>query len=588
MPPRAGEEVTAKNEPSLTKTRCEATWVVPSGNKEVEQAIARACECSPILARLLWNRGVRDADEAQRFLACRLNDLTPPDAFRAMPQAVARIREALRNQEKIAIFGDYDVDGISGTAILLLFLRRVEAQVRPFLPHRVNEGYGLSRESIERMHQWGAQLVVTVDNGSGCVEEINHGRSLGMDFVVTDHHEVAGTVPAGVPILNPKLPGETYPYRSLAGAGVAFKLVWALARELTGRTKVSEKFRQFLLEALALASLGTVADVVPLTGENRILTRHGLRMLGELKTPGLTALKDLTCDNVAVLKSHHIAFRIGPRLNAAGRLGEADRALELLITEDESRARELANELGKENDRRRRIEQKILRQARNAAAAEVDRLDSCLVLAHEDWHIGVVGIAAARLAEETERPVVLIALDGNEGRGSGRSFGGAPLHEALEACGHLMEDFGGHAEACGVRVRREQIPLLATELNEAVRSLRPAERPPFRADMVLPPHLITGAVLEEIERLAPFGQANDPPVFIAEGLPVVGKPRRMGKTASHLNFMCRSGPYTFRSVFFGGASQAAQATTPVSFAYEPFINSYMGSQDIELRVKKMF
>jgi single-stranded-DNA-specific exonuclease len=352
---------------------------------------------------------------------------------------------------------------------------------------------------------------------------------------------------------------------------------------------VSDEFREFLLQALALASLGTVADVVPLTGENRIITHHGLRMLQDLRNPGLEALRKAACENVAVLKSHHVAFRLGPRLNAAGRLGEADRALELLITDDRRRARELAAELDKENERRRRIEQKILKQARESARAHLERGAACIVLAHDEWHIGVVGIAAARLAEETERPVVLIALDGEEGRGSGRSYGGVPLHEALEACASLMEDFGGHSEACGVRVRRDRVDRLSERLNEAVERLAPGGPLPFAADMVLPPHHVTGAVLAEIERLAPFGQGNEPPLFIADDVPIVGEPQRMGRNGDHLSFLCRSGPYTLRSVYFGGAADGKRAdSATVSFAYEPFVNSYSGVDEIELRVRKMF
>jgi single-stranded-DNA-specific exonuclease len=569
-------------------TACRAGWTVPPGDPDLEDRLVAELRCSRVLARLLCNRGVREAAEASAFLAMRLVDLLPPEAFDGMPRAVARIREALRRREPIAVFGDYDVDGVAGTAILYLFLHRLGTRVRTFLPHRMEEGYGLSRRAVDRMHDWGARLVITVDNGVGAAEEIAYGRSRGLDFVVTDHHEVTAPLPDDVPVLNPKCPGESYPFRELAGAGVAFKLAWALARELSGRTKVTEEFRQYLLEALALASLGTVADVVPITGENRILTYHGLRLLREVDRPGLQELAETAVKNGAPLKTRDVAFRLGPVLNAAGRLGDPERAFELLTTGDRARARELVAELSRENDRRRRLEQLVVAQAREAAARGVARGDACLVLAHEDWHVGVVGIAAARLAEETERPVVLIAREGEEGRGSGRSAGGVLLHEAVERCRHLLEACGGHAEACGIRIRADRIAPFAAALNEAVRAFTPAATPPFLADMVLPPHEVTGQVLDEIERLAPFGQGNERPRFIAEEAELLDEPRLLGRAGNHLTFMCRSGPATFRSVYFGGAADRERITSPLTFAYEPAVNSYRGYHEIELMVKRVF
>ena len=260
-------------------------WTCPEGDPALEREIAAALRCSPLLARLLWNRGVRSVQEAERFLQAKLTDLVPPEAFNDMARAVARIRAGLARREKIAVFGDYDADGVSATAILMLFFSHLGAQAQAFLPHRVNDGYGLSLEAVRRMHAWGANLVITVDNGIGSAKEVAFGRGLGLDFIITDHHEAAGPLPAEVPILNPKTPGERYPFRDLAGAGVAFKLMWALARELSGQAKVSEAFRALLLRSIALACLGTVADVVPLLGENRIITHLSLIHISEPTRP---------------------------------------------------------------------------------------------------------------------------------------------------------------------------------------------------------------------------------------------------------------------------------------------------------------
>jgi single-stranded-DNA-specific exonuclease len=575
--------VTTKSNISPT----EVPWMVPEGDRPIEDDLVAALHCSPVFARLLVNRGVRGSAEAASFLAISLADLVPPEAFAAMPRAVERIRRALRNKEKIAIFGDYDVDGVSGTAILLLFARQLEANVEAFLPHRVEDGYGLSRQAVDRMHASGARLVITVDNGINSADAIAYGRSRGLDFVITDHHEVAGTAPEGFPILNPKLPGEPYPFRDLAGAGVAFKLAWGLAREISGQKKVTHEFRQFLLKALALACLGTIADVVPLVGENRILVHHGLRLFDELDAPGFKALRLAACKDASSLQAHHVAFRLAPRLNAAGRMGYADRALELLITKDGERARALVDELDRENDRRRRLESRILKQAREGAEEARRRNDPCIVLACDDWHIGVLGIAAARLAEEYGRPAILIALEGERGRGSGRSAGGIPLHQTIEACRHLLEDFGGHAEACGVQIKAENVSAFAATLSDAIRSRAPPASPPLVADMVLPPHELTGQLLGEIERLAPFGQGNERPVFVAEDVSVLGEARPMGRTGGHLSFLCRSGPYTFRSVYFGGIGARERITERVTFAYEPYVNSFHGVDGIELRVTQV-
>lgn len=567
--------------------RIEAAWTCPRGDACLEREIVASLRCSPVLARLLWNRGVRSPAEAERFLDVKLTNLVPPEAFNDMERAVARIRDALKRREKIAVFGDYDVDGVSATAILMLFFNHLGAQAQAFLPHRVKEGYGLSRDGVERMHAWGARLVITVDNGIGCGEQIAYGRGLGMDFVVTDHHEAGGRAPVGVPILNPKAPGERYPFRDLSGAGVAFKLMWALARELSGQAKVSESFRTLLLRSIALACLGTVSDVVPLLGENRIITHHGLRILREHENAGLKALRASACGADSALRTHDVAFRLGPRLNAAGRLGDPGRALELLMTDDPSRAAALALELDKENDRRRRIEERIITQARSAAIDARLGEAPCIVLASPEWHVGVIGIAAARIAEEFARPTVLIALEGDSGRGSGRTAGGVPLHEVIDAARGLLDEFGGHAEACGLRIKAAHIAPFAERLGAIIRERYPVLRETFTADAVLPPDRLTRAILAECAGLAPFGEDNRPPVFIAEHVATVGQVQRMGRAGNHLAFFVRSGDVAYRTVYFGGAADAGRIADTLTFAYEPRMNTFNGAGEIELTLKRI-
>jgi len=580
-----GREGRLQTPTGFSDTSAEISWSVPEGDPVLEAALVRQLRCTPVLARLLWNRGVRSVEDAERFLNVRLNDLIPPSAFKDADKAVERIRESLRRREKIAVFGDYDVDGVSGTAIVVLFLRQLGADVRVFLPHRVEEGYGLSRDAVERMHNWGARLVVTVDNGSAAAEEIALGRRLGMDFVVTDHHETVTPLDPEIPALNPKLPGESYPFRELAGAAVAFKLVWALARELSGQTRVSESFRRFLWEAVGLVALGTVADVMPLVGENRIFAHYGLRILSDTNRPGIAELRRATCNDARALKAYHVAFRLAPPLNAAGRLGEAHRALELLLTEDPKTARELVAELRSENDRRRQLEQAIVEQAQELAAEALGRGDPGLVLAHREWHVGVVGIAAARLAERVKRPVILLSLDHGIARGSGRSYGGIPLYDTVAAAREHLLAFGGHSEACGLRLRHEAIDSFRRAFCEALSRVQAAGPPPYKADMVLPPHAITGQVLEEIERLAPFGPGNQRPVFVAQDMEVLGPVRDLGRTGSHLEFLCKSGRTTFRCVYFGGATYRERVGRRVTVAYRPVINDFRGVQEIELHIQ---
>ncbi len=563
-------------------------WSTPERIPALENEIARSLGCSEILARLLCNRGVRNVDEAEQFLSIRMNDLLPPERFEHMERAVSRIHTALKNREKIAIFGDYDVDGIASTAILVLFFKMIDAPVKPFLPHRVHDGYGLSQENLVKMHKWGARLVITVDNGISAAAEIAAGRKLGMDFVITDHHEAQEPLPADVPVLDPKRPGEPYPFKKLAGAGVAFKLAWALAQKLSKRTKVTREFREFLVQAMGYACLGTIADVVPLTGENRIFTSHGLKILQEIGKPGIEKLIYLSCNNPKVLKPHHVGFYLGPRLNAAGRLGKAERALELLLTDDENAAQELAQELCRENDRRRRIEQKIHTEARQRARTLIEQKKSCIVLADEGWHVGVVGIAASRLTEEFDVPAILIALEGAQGRGSGRSAGGVAMHKMLEECDHILESYGGHAEACGVRIKAENMNSFASRMDEVIRARYPVLQTTIPVDMELPPCYATGKLVEEIQRLAPFGEGNASPVFIGKDLEIVGKPQLMGRQKQHLSFMCKSDPYTFRAVYFGGADEAERLTSRATIAYTPKVNTYMGLNQIELHVKKLF
>ncbi len=372
--------------------------------------LAQALGCSGIVAQLLLNRGLTTPTAARRFLDAPLKGLHQPDLLPGIPQAVDLIFQAIKAGKKICVYGDYDVDGVSGAAILLQVLKLLHAQVELYLPHRLNEGYGLNCAALREIARNGAAVVVTVDCGIASVEEADEARKLGLELIVTDHHEFKEVLPAAV-LVHPRLPGTSYPFGKLSGSAVAFKLAWALAQRDSGGDRVTPRFRDFLLDAVALASLGIVADVVPLHDENRILVRHGLARLRQAPGPGLKAL----CASAGLpagtaLRSSDIGYRIAPRLNAAGRLGSARRVVELLTTLCPERALELAQSLEEANLRRQELEREMVHQARDLIEQANLANDPALVLAYSGWHPGILGIVAGRMAELYARPALMIAL----------------------------------------------------------------------------------------------------------------------------------------------------------------------------------
>ncbi|MFW6163070.1 MAG: single-stranded-DNA-specific exonuclease RecJ, partial [Planctomycetota bacterium] len=418
-------------------------WLLRDCDEERRDALAQALGVSPIVARVLLNRGVQTPEAARRFLSPELSGLHEPALLPDIDEAVARIRQAVTEGETILLYGDYDADGVTSLALLRLFFRMVGVEPEVYIPHRVDEGYGLHPDAVEAAAERGVGLIVTVDCGVGAVEAVDRARDLGIDVVVTDHHEPGRRVPRACAVVNPKLTGCLYPFRDLAGVGVAFKLAWALAQSFSPGKRVSEEFRRFLLDAMGLVAIGTVADVVPLRGENRIFATYGLHALRHSTSPGVTALVRQVGASGRPLRPRDVSFRLGPRLNAAGRLGAADICVELLTSDDLSRAVEIAEQLEQTNRQRRTIQATILDEALDALAA-LDDLDSrrTIVLAREGWHAGVLGIVASRLAEDYHRPTLLLSLDDAVARGSARSVPGVNLFEAVEACEGMLLGYG--------------------------------------------------------------------------------------------------------------------------------------------------
>lgn len=529
--------------------------------------LARECGLSELTAQLLVNRGIYTVEEALLFLNGGPGDLWSPYRLRDMDRATARIRAALGNGEKILVYGDYDVDGMTAVALLVGALRALGGRVIYHVPDR-EDGYGLHVPVLEQAAADGVGLVVTVDCGITAVAEVEHARALGLDVVVTDHHEPQGDLPPG-PVLNPKRRDCPYPYKNLAGVGVALKL----AQALLGETPPT---------FLALACLGTVADVMPLTGENRILVRHGLPLLPN--HPGLTVLLGSRAA-AGDLSIRDVVFGIAPALNAPGRLGRAELGVELLLAQDPETARVLAAELTALNEQRKYLEEKVLAEAL-AELGGMSALPEVVVIAGEGWSPGVVGIVASRLAGRLERPVALIAVEGDEGRGSARSPAHFDLVAALGTCRGLLTRFGGHRQAAGFTLPAAAIPRFVEAINDYARSL--PDRDPVREakiDAVVNLEDLSASLLREIESLEPWGVGNEPPLLAATGLRTVHC-REVGRNGEHLKLSFRQGKTLIGGIGFNlaGARAGIESSPYVDLVFMPYLNRWNGREMPEVKV----
>jgi len=584
----------------------EKKWSFAVVDRAVRDRLATELNVSPILAGLLLNRGVSTADEAARFLSPRLADLHDPFLLPDMEPAVERIVRAVRNGEPIAICGDYDVDGLSSTALFVEFFRRVGTEVQTYIPNRIEDGYGLNATAVNRLANASIRLIITVDNGSSAGEEIELASARGVDVVVSDHHPPSDPLPRPLALVNPHHPASRYPFPHLAGVGVAYKLIWAISQNFSRSRKLSPEFREFMLEGLALVALGTISDVVPLHGENRVLAKFGLAALAESRRPGIRRLVERALrGEEEALRAEHVAFRIGPAINAVGRLGQAESGLRLLTTGSSVEADTLIADLESANRRRQEIERGITATVRDRVLAEVDLSRArAIVLADAGWHPGVVGIAAARAVDEFHRPTILIALNGKTGRGSARSIPGVNICEALGRCRQHLIGYGGHAYAAGVEIAADSVEGLRHSLQEAILSA-PAEMLKvldIEAEVSL--NDLNQPLLSELERLEPHGAGNRAPLLATRELKVAGEPRPMGQDGRHLTFYVRglapsagegstghpaSRP-AYRAVAFGrGESYRRLLATgrPIDLAFRPRLNRWGGNERIELNVEEV-
>ena len=569
-------------------------WLVRPHDATAVAALERLAGVPGVVASLLVGRGVTDPAAVKAFLAGTLTDLRDPETLPGVPEAADRILAAVRAGRRIVIYGDYDADGMTATAILIGCLEALDAAPRWYVPNRFEEGYGLNADALEKLAAEGANLVITVDCGIASVAEAARARALGLELIVTDHHSFAESLPEADVLVHPRLPGTAYPFGELCGAGVAFKLAWAIATRASGAKQVTPRLREMLLRGVGLAALGTVADVVPLVDENRIIVRRGLECLRQRGGPGLAKLLELeSLHEKSALESEDVAFRLAPRLNAAGRFGEAAKGIELLTTADVARAESLASYVHDLNISRESEERSIILAATKQALEQFDPVaDAALVLADRGWNAGIVGIVAGRLAERFHRPVILIARGAHEGlvaSGSVRSVPGFDVHAPLMACRELLLTCGGHAAAAGLRIADGRIDEFRQAFVAEVAARMPIElrRAQLSIDGETTLAGLTLSSVEQIEKLAPFGQGNHRPVLCASRVALAEPPRAIGGGARHLAMRLVQHGAKIRGVAFGGAEWLQHLPAPGQpflIAFKPNINEFQGRRTAELEL----
>lgn len=576
----------------------EPRWVFPADRAEVAQTdldeaarvIAAELSLDPVVARVLVARGYRTPTEATKFLSDALTELPDPFKMKGLPEAVARLVRAILEKESVTLYGDYDVDGVSSTALLTTFLRQVGLEVRTYIPHRLEEGYGLNRAAIERLAAEGTKLLVTLDCGITSHAEIERANALGVNVVVVDHHAVPEVMPPAVAVLNPLQPGCEYPTKWLCAGGVTFNLCMGLRKVLREQGFFAGKQEPNLKQLLDLVALATVADVVPLTGANRILVTHGLKELTAGRRPGVRALKDVAEVGAIEITAGTVGFRLGPRINAAGRLDDASVGLQCLLARDYETALPLARALDSANAERQQIERSMLAGAIAQAEAAVARGVRGLVLSSPDWHPGVVGIVASRIVERFHRPAILIGVHDGMGKGSARSIEGFHLYDAVKSVSGCLARFGGHKAAAGLSIDPARLPEF-TQAFETVAFERlddAALVPRCRIDAVVSPKELDEKTVEALARLAPFGMGNPEPVLALRNQ--VATPRVLGNKKpgepGHLKLNLESAPH-FDVIGFSMAGKVGLTEGPIDVAFKIGVDEYRGVRRLALKLTSL-
>ena len=565
---------------SESRLRERSRWILPPEPEPgAVAALAEALRLPETVCRLVAARGYTDPDDAKRFLRPRLEQLHAPSTLMDLDRAVERLAHAIRHDEPILVHGDYDVDGMCSTTIMLRTLRSLGARAEAFIPQRLRDGYDLTDAGVRAAIDAGARVVVTCDCGTSAIGPVQRLQAAGVDVIITDHHLPGGPLPEAFATINPKRPGCPSPDKDLAAVGVAFKLALALVRAFGGNENA-------VFEMLDLVALATVADIAPLRGENRVFVRYGLRLMSETRNVGLRALIRAAGLDRKPLTAGRVGYILAPRLNAVGRLDHALRGVELLNAEHEADANRLARDFEELNARRQEID----RQTLDVAVRMVEALDLDgtygIVLAGEGWHAGVIGIVASRIVEQFGRPAILIALDGDEGKGSGRSIAPFDLHAGIGQCRDLLIRFGGHRSAAGITIARDRVADFAARFNAAARAvLTPDDLvPEVRADLELPFDAATEQLESLLRHLEPCGAGNPSPVLVARGVSLAAPPRTVGKNG--LRLVLQGGGHTLTAIGWGMAERKAELdlARPIDVAFRLDRDEWNGESRLQARL----
>jgi len=550
-------------------------------HEEIER-LSRQAHVPYTIARILLNRGMDSPEAIEKFFNPSPSQLHDPFLLPGMAKAVDRIIEALQNRERIAIYGDYDVDGITSVSMLYLFLRDLGGEVIAYIPDRQNEGYGISQAGLDEVKKQGAQLVISVDCGITSVAEAHYARSLGLELIISDHHEPADELPEALAVLDPKCKGSTYPFTELAGVGVTFKLA-------QGITKTLELESDFAFKYLDLVALGTSADIVPLVDENRVLVKEGLEKLNAAPEVGLASLIESAGVRGGKIDVGQIVFNIAPRINAVGRMGSAMRAVQLLTTRDQNQAREVAQVLEHENRRRKEIDNDTLAQALEEIRYTMNPQQRCsIVLSREGWHSGVIGIVASRLIEKFYRPTVMISVENGMGKGSARSVSNFDIYAALKACSDLLEQFGGHKYAAGLTIPAENIPAFKERFEQACKELMAEDDliRKVRIESEIALDEITPEVVNSLKKFEPFGPHNTRPTFVTRELTTAYPPRIVGQ--NHLKLVAAQRGTQFEAIGFNLGDRIDRfmnGRRQYEMVYVIEENEYQNRKTTQLRIK---
>ncbi len=560
-------------------------WNIFRCPADLREELGKQLNIPPVVAQLLIKRGITDPREGERFLSPSLNHLYDPFVMKDMDKAVARVIQAIQGQENILIYGDYDVDGITACALLVDFLRLLGIQASYHIPHRLKEGYSLNLEAVKKFAAQGVELLICVDCGISDREEIKFAQQLGMDTIVVDHHEVPAQPPPASAILNPLQLDCPFPFKGLAGVGVAFNLVVALRSRLRELGFWRDRGEPNLRRYLDLVALGTIADIVPLMDMNRVLVKHGLKELENSARPGLSALKEVSRIGGREISTGQVAFRLAPRLNAGGRVADGQMGVKLLLAKEYAEAKMIAEELDRANRERQAIEEGIYREAKEVIQQEGLMHRRSLVLSSDSWHPGVIGIVASKLAEEFWRPTILIAMDGEEGKGSARSIVGFHLYEGLKECGKHLLGFGGHKYAAGLRISRNKLKAFSDGFEKAAKGKVKDEdlTPTIFIDAEVQLKEITPQLLGHLALFPPYGAANPRPLFSTRDKLPLYDVRTVGKDS--LKFKLKEEKAAYEIIGFGMGYLAHHLPPELRIAFHPQMNDWKGLKRLQLELR---